>query len=61
MIPTTATGRALLALKLTDPSLFEEKIRAALRSAPSTEAAARNLGVAERTLFRWKREFLSKP
>ncbi len=57
MTPTSPTGRALVALRLTDERAFVARVRKAFlnEQGPGDRRArvAATLGIGRRTLFRW--------
>jgi hypothetical protein len=62
VIPVSPRGRELVAERLSirtarDRQVFARKIHSAIKEHGGTRKAAKALGVAARSLFRWKREF----
>ncbi len=56
MIPTSREARQLSALKTADPDRWFATVRAALERHKSIPDAAKSLGLAARTVFRWAEE-----
>jgi hypothetical protein len=50
---TSPTAARLSALRIADPPAWWRAVREALERADSVPAAAKSLGVSERTLWRW--------
>lgn len=62
MMPASASGLSLVALRITDEAAFVERVREALERASSAKGdrltfAALALGVGRRTLFRWLKKY----